>query len=71
MSEKYALIRLPQLLKLTGLSKSSIYSRLQEGNRYYDSSFPRPVKLSANGRVVAWILPEVEKWIENLMAFRS
>lgn len=71
MSEKIALIRLPQLRKLTGLSKSTIYSRLQEGGRYYDPCFPKPVKLSSNGRVVAWILPEVEKWIENLMAFRS
>lgn len=71
MTEKYSLIRLPVLLKLTGLSKSTVYARLQEGSRYYDPSFPKPVKLSANGRIVAWILPEVEKWIENLMAFRS
>lgn len=71
MPEKYSLIRLPALLKLTGLSKSTVYARLQEGSRYYDPSFPKPVKLSTNGRIVAWILPEVEKWIENLMAFRS
>jgi len=71
MTEKYSLIRLPALLKLTGLNKSTVYARLQEGSRYYDPSFPKPVKLSTNGRIVAWILPEVEKWIENLMAFRS
>ena len=51
------LLRLPQVLDLTGLSRASIY-------RYVDAGdFPRPVKLGA--RAVAWRASDVEAWIEG------
>ena len=46
---------LPEVLARTGLSRSTIYVRLDHGR------FPRPVSLGA--RAVGWIEAEVDEWI--------
>ena len=57
-------LRLPEVLARTGLSRSTIYVRLDQG------SFPRPVSLG--GRAVGWIETEVDEWIrERIAASRS
>ena len=48
-------LRLPEVMARTGLSRSTIYVRLDEGR------FPRPVSLG--GRAVGWIEAEVDAWI--------
>ena len=50
-------LRLPEVLARTGLSRSTIYVRLDEGR------FPRPVSLG--GRAVGWIEAEVDEWIRE------
>jgi prophage regulatory protein len=49
------ILRLPVVLDRTGLSRSTVYLRVNEGR------FPRPVSLGA--RAVGWIETEVEEWI--------
>ena len=49
------ILRLPNVLDRTGLSRSTVYQRVTEGR------FPRPVSLGA--RAVGWIETEVEEWI--------
>lgn len=49
------ILRLPNVLDRTGLSRSIVYLRVTEGR------FPRPVSLGA--RAVGWIETEVEEWI--------
>ena len=57
-------LRLPEVLARTGLSRSTIYVRLDQGR------FPRPVSLGA--RAVGWIEAEVDEWIrERIAASRS
>jgi prophage regulatory protein len=51
------LIRLPEVKRVSGLSRSSIYSRSRDGR------FPSPVDLG--GRAVAWIEAEVQDWVEE------
>ena len=46
-------LRLPEMMARTGLSRSTIYARLEQGR------FPRAVSLGA--RAVGWIEPEVEE----------
>ena len=53
-------LRLPEVMKRTGLSRSTIYVRLAEGR------FPRPVALG--GRAVGWIEAEVEEWVAERIA---
>ncbi len=50
-------LRLPEVRSRTGLSRSTIYMRLELGR------FPRPVSLGE--RAVGWIEAEVEAWIRE------
>ncbi len=57
-------LRLPEVIARTGLSRSTIYVRLDERR------FPRPVSLG--GRAVGWIESEVDEWMrERIAASRS
>jgi prophage regulatory protein len=56
MSSK--ILRLPAVMELTGLSRSSIYLRVAQG------TFPKQVSLGA--RAVGWRESDVEAWIEGL-----
>lgn len=53
-------LRLPEVLARTGLSRSTIYVRLEQGR------FPRPVSLGA--RAVGWIESEVDEWMRARIA---
>ncbi len=57
-------LRLPEVLARTGLSRSTIYVRLEQGR------FPQPISLGA--RAVGWIETEVDEWMrERIAASRS
>lgn len=51
------LYRLPEVLGLVGLSRSTIYRLMDDG------AFPIPVKLGQ--RAVAWRSVDVHAWIES------
>jgi len=53
-------LRLPEVLARTGLSRSTIYVRLEQGR------FPRPVSLGA--RAVGWVEAEVDEWMRERIA---
>ena len=54
------ILRLPEVQRRTGLSRSTIYVRLDQGR------FPKPVSLGA--RAVGWIESEVDEWIRERIA---
>jgi prophage regulatory protein len=51
--------RLPTVVAQTGLSKSEIYRRINNG------TFPKPLKLGA--RAVAWPAAEIDTWVKSLI----
>lgn len=51
--------RLPQVMEETGLSRSTIYRMIQNGE------FPPPIKLTPNGRASGWLRDEIEAWKES------
>jgi prophage regulatory protein len=53
----FSFLRLPQVKQRTGLSRSTIYARMRNGD------FPSPINLG--GRAVAWLDHEVEDWIRE------
>ena len=57
------LLRRPEVERLTGLSRSSVYALTREGK------FPRPVQLGP--RTVAWVDREVFTWIEERIQQRQ
>jgi prophage regulatory protein len=46
------------------LSNSEVYRRIAKGE------FPAPVKLSPDGRRVAWVRSEVDRWLAERIAAR-
>lgn len=58
------LIRLPEVMKRTALSRSQIYELMDRGE------FPRSVKITG-ARSVAWAEAEISQWIANLLGGRE
>ncbi len=56
------LLRLPEVLKRVGLSKSTVYARVRQG------AFPKQVHM---GTLSAWVETEVEAWIARQVADRT
>ena len=60
------ILRMPELTMILGISRSSIYEKLNPKSRYYDVDFPRPVRLGAAS--VGWQSTAVEAWITSRSA---
>jgi prophage regulatory protein len=57
MTNTFHFIRLPDVLKATGLSRSTIYAMVRQGR------FPTPIKLSLSA--IGWQVSEIEKWAQE------
>lgn len=53
-----ALLRLPDVLRRTGMSRSWVYAQMASGD------FPQPVRLG--GRAVAWRESDLTRWLDGL-----
>jgi prophage regulatory protein len=53
----HTILRLPEVKRCTGLSRSTIYFRIAQG------AFPKPVSLG--GRAVGWLEAEIQEWLEQ------
>jgi prophage regulatory protein len=51
------ILRLPNVIDRTGLSRSTIYLRISTGG------FPAPIALG--GRAVGWLESEVDRWLND------
>ena len=51
----HTVLRLPDVIKQTGLSRSSIYLRI--GNNEF------PQSISLGGRSVGWLQQEIDDWV--------
>lgn len=56
-------IRIEEVSEITGLAKATIYRYVNGG------MFPRPIPLG--GRRVAWLLSELEAWMNERLAKRN
>lgn len=62
------MLRMPELRDRLGISRSSIYLKLDPRSRYYDSQFPVPIKLGLAS--VGWRDCDVQGWLD-LQAARA
>ncbi|HRL94296.1 MAG TPA: AlpA family phage regulatory protein [Pseudomonas sp.] len=63
------IIRMPELVAITGLARPTVYKRLKD-----DPTFPRSVPLSdskSRGAPVGWVLGEVQEWVRKRIALRG
>ena len=58
---KLKILRLKEVIEITGLSRSTIYAEIAKDN------FPRQVQLTG-ARSVGWLESSIEHWIESRMA---
>ena len=56
-SKKIGVLRLPAVIQMVGLSRSSIYLLIQK------NTFPKPLQLSL--RAVGWRQADIEAWLES------
>ncbi len=61
-----SILRFPQVTTRTGLSRSTIYNRLDPSHKTYDPTFPKPISLGP--RLVGWSSEEVDQWIEETLS---
>lgn len=53
------LVRLREVLHRTGLSRSTVYRRMEAG------TFPKPYPIG--GKIVAWAESDIDRWIADLI----
>ncbi|MER9554659.1 AlpA family transcriptional regulator [Mesorhizobium sp. C416B] len=56
-------LRRPEVQRVTGLSTSSLYERMQAGD------FPKPIRIGP--KAVAWDEAEIAEWQERCLANRD
>lgn len=57
----HKILRLPDVVNMTGLSRSTIYAEIAKGN------FPQQVQLTGR-RSVGWHISTVTQWMESRQA---
>ena len=57
-TEENRVVRLPEVMRLTGLSKATIH------RRYRDGMFPQPLRLGPQS--IGWWRAEILEWLESL-----
>jgi len=62
------MLRISDVKARTGLSRSTIYSKLDPKSSAYDPTFPKQIKLGV--RAVAWLEEEVDTWLQQQVMMR-
>lgn len=60
---KIVILRLKQLQARIGLGRSAIYYLMDPRSPYFDSQFPRSIKLGKHS--IGWVESEVNTWLES------
>ena len=60
-SEK--ILRMPAMRTRLGLSRSTLYNKINSASRWYDPTFPKPIRLGP--AAIGWLESEIEHWIKN------
>ena len=60
------LLRRKQVEQVLGISKSSIYARLDKKSPHYDPAMPRPIKIGATS--IAFVESEINAYIDHMIA---
>ncbi len=58
------IINIKHVVEFTALSRSKIYEMINKESKYYDPTFPQPIRLTE----IAW---EIHQWIQSKMEERE
>jgi len=62
-SQSLRVLRLRDVIQRVGLSRLTIYDRINPKSSRYDESFPKPIKIGASA--IGWIESNISEWIES------
>ncbi len=60
-----SVLRINDVCSMLGLSRSTIYGKINPSSVQYDSGFPKPFKIGA--KAVAWSRIEMANWLNSMM----
>lgn len=60
--QMHQIININDVIEFTSISRAKIYEMIKVDSKYYDPSFPKPVRLSESR--IGWVAFEVHQWIE-------
>ncbi|MDP5279936.1 AlpA family phage regulatory protein [Sphingomonas sp. DG1-23] len=63
MTETESFVRLPLVVKRTGLSRATIYRKMARGE------FPKSQRISANA--IAWYESDLQRWLRSPMCWEG
>lgn len=61
-------LRIRHMKDKLAMSVASLYNKMNPRSKYYDPTFPRPIRLSAapgRGGAVGWLEFEVDAWLDS------
>lgn len=62
------IINIKDVIQFTSISRAKIYEMINVSSKYYDPTFPKPVRLSESR--IGWVALEVHQWIESKIQSR-
>ena len=62
------IINIKDVIQFTSISRAKIYEMINEKSKYFDPTFPQPVRLSESR--IGWSAWEVNQWIEAKLESR-
>lgn len=62
------IINIKEVIQFTSISRAKIYEMINVDSKYYDPTFPKPVRLSESR--IGWSAFEINQWIESKLANR-
>lgn len=62
--QEIQIIRIDEVVNITGLSKGTIFNKMIEGHTQFDYLFPKSLKLGKSSS--GWLKHEILDWIEFL-----
>ncbi len=63
------IITVKDVMKFTSISRSKIYELINKESKYYDPTFPQPIRLSESR--IGWSAWEIHQWIEAKLEQRE
>ena len=60
--QMHQIININDVIEFTSISRAKIYEMIKVDSKYYDPSFPKPIRLSESR--IGWVAFEVHQWIE-------
>ena len=62
------IINIKEVIQFTSISRAKIYEMININSKYYDSTFPKPVRLSESR--IGWVALEINQWLEGKIQSR-